>query len=57
MATLSVSCIQQHEFAVGKYLKSIKFLEQTYQNSLGNGAETSLGYTVCKLLLQKLIHS
>jgi len=54
MAALSVSCIQQHEVEVGKYLKSIKFLEQTYQNSLENGAETLLGlislYAVCRPL-------
>lgn len=50
MAALSVSCIQQHEFAGGKYLKSIMFLEQTYQNSLENCAKTLLGFTsVCSV--------
>lgn len=43
MAALSVSCVQQYEFAVGKYLKSVMFLEQTCQNSLENCAETLLG--------------
>lgn len=50
MAALSVSCIQQHEFAGEKYLKSIMFLEQTYQNSLENCAKTLLGFTcVCSV--------
>lgn len=54
MAALSVSCIQQREFAMGKCLKSVNFLEQTYQNSLENCAETLLGlislYAVCRPL-------
>lgn len=54
MAALSVSCIQQREFTVGKCLKSVNFLEQIYQNSLENCAQTLLGlvslYAVCRPL-------
>lgn len=54
MAALNVRCTQQHEFAVGKYLKSVKFLEQTDQNSLENYTETLFlllpSYALCRPL-------